>query len=402
MPRCGRCLALLRGQRVEPQVGCPAVSPDDDRKPRRPGTSRPLAPPRPSKGAAHRQQAQRGRHGAGGDRANRKGSRPPSASASSVAPDGSRATARGSSACWRPTPAPSRSPTGSSRRGSTARPRASRSTCAPTACSRTTPRRSSRSGPTCATCSRRRCDRAASSTPTTSRRVRSTLALDRFLASVQPVHEFGKLGALVFPFPSYFAAVDQGRSTTSRGCVSGPATCRSRSSSAIATGSTRKHRDATMAFLTEHRLSYVVRRRAAGLPDLAAATRGRHHRHRVRAVPRTQRRRVGTRRRHRRRPHPLRLPPRRPRALGQSARQARRNREVGARALHHRPRRRRGARRPAPRPGAHRGTRARASAHRLAATSADEARPAGSVEPVTVDQGGTAWACRAGSGSSTR
>src|SRR5262245_43411076 len=29
------------------------------------------------------------------------------------------------------------------------------------------------------------------------------LALDRMLASVRPVHEFGKLGALVFPFPSY-------------------------------------------------------------------------------------------------------------------------------------------------------------------------------------------------------
>ena len=30
------------------------------------------------------------------------------------------------------------------------------------------------------------------------------LALDRFVASLQPVHEFGKLGAVVLPFPSYF------------------------------------------------------------------------------------------------------------------------------------------------------------------------------------------------------
>ena len=30
------------------------------------------------------------------------------------------------------------------------------------------------------------------------------LALDRFLASLAPVQEFGKLGTIVFPFPSYF------------------------------------------------------------------------------------------------------------------------------------------------------------------------------------------------------
>jgi uncharacterized protein YecE (DUF72 family) len=30
------------------------------------------------------------------------------------------------------------------------------------------------------------------------------LALDRFFALLRPVHEFGKLGAIVFPFPSYF------------------------------------------------------------------------------------------------------------------------------------------------------------------------------------------------------
>ena len=180
------------------------MSPDDDRKrdgrePR--GRSRRRAP---SKGAAHHQQAQRGRHGAGGDRANRK--RVPPAIRIGVAVEPAEVADR--SRQFRVLEADAgtraRSPTGSSRRGSTALPRDSPSTCASTACSRITPRRSSRSwaevrdaalavGAIAAPAVRRRPPGAA-----------LDLALDRFLASVQPVHEFGKLGAVVFPFPSYF------------------------------------------------------------------------------------------------------------------------------------------------------------------------------------------------------
>ena len=98
----------------------------------------------------------------------------------------------------------SRSPSGWSVRGSTARPRTWCSTSVPIGCSPTTRRRSSRSGPRCATRSRPRCANSASSTPTTCPARSLDAALDRFLASIASVREFGKLGAVVFPFPSYF------------------------------------------------------------------------------------------------------------------------------------------------------------------------------------------------------
>ena len=132
-------------------------------------------------------------------------------------------------------------------------------------------------------------------------------ALDRFLASIAPVHEFGKLGAVVFPFPSYFVpgaerarlprvAARAQRRPPDRGRAAPPRLGR-RASTA-----TRRWQ-----FLTEHRLALRVRRRAAGLRQLAPAAVGRDHRHRVRPLPRPQRRRVGARRRHRRRPVRVRL-----------------------------------------------------------------------------------------------
>jgi uncharacterized protein YecE (DUF72 family) len=82
------------------------------------------------------------------------------------------------------------------------------------------------------------------------------LALDRFLASVAPLREYGKLGALVFAFPSYFTpgqrALDylewlRGRS----GDV--PIAIELRHRDWVA----GKQREATLEFLRDHQLGYV-------------------------------------------------------------------------------------------------------------------------------------------------
>ena len=101
------------------------------------------------------------------------------------------------------------------------------------------------------------------------------LALDRFVASLQPVHEFGKLGAVVFPFPSYFAP-----STRSLDYL---AWLRERAGDLPLAVELRnrewldtEHRDATMKFFEEHRLSYVCVDVPPGfpssLPPLTVAT----------------------------------------------------------------------------------------------------------------------------------
>jgi uncharacterized protein YecE (DUF72 family) len=81
-------------------------------------------------------------------------------------------------------------------------------------------------------------------------------ALDRFLASIASVREFGKLGAVVFPFPSYFTpgirSLDylewlRGRSGDL------PIAVELRHRDWVA----GKQREATMEFLTEHQLAYV-------------------------------------------------------------------------------------------------------------------------------------------------
>ena len=100
-------------------------------------------------------------------------------------------------------------------------------------------------------------------------------ALDRFLASIAPVREFGKLGALVFPFPSYFTpgprALDylewlRGRSGDL------PIAIELRHRDWVA----GKQRDATMAFLSEHQLAYVCVDVPSGFdssqPPLSVAT----------------------------------------------------------------------------------------------------------------------------------
>jgi uncharacterized protein YecE (DUF72 family) len=101
------------------------------------------------------------------------------------------------------------------------------------------------------------------------------LALDRFYASLQPVSEFGKLGAVVFPFPSYFQPSPRaleylGWLRERAGAI--PLAVEVRNREWVDT----KHRDATMAFFEEHRLSYVSVDVPPGfpnsLPPLSVAT----------------------------------------------------------------------------------------------------------------------------------
>lgn len=101
------------------------------------------------------------------------------------------------------------------------------------------------------------------------------LALDRFLASVAPLREYGRLGTLVFPFPSYFTpgprALDylewlRGRS----GDV--PIAVELRHRDWVA----GKQREATMEFLRAHQLGYVCVDVPSGFdsssPPLSVAT----------------------------------------------------------------------------------------------------------------------------------
>ena len=100
-------------------------------------------------------------------------------------------------------------------------------------------------------------------------------ALDRFVASISTLRESGKLGAVVFPFPSYFTpgprALDylewlRGRTGDL------PIAIELRHRDWVA----GKQREATMAFLSEHRLAYVCVDVPSGfdssLPPLTVAT----------------------------------------------------------------------------------------------------------------------------------
>jgi uncharacterized protein YecE (DUF72 family) len=100
-------------------------------------------------------------------------------------------------------------------------------------------------------------------------------ALDRFFASLEPLREFGKLGAVVFPFPSYFAPSTRasdylGWLRERAGDI--PLAIEVRNRDWVA----GKQRDATMSFFEEHRLAYVSVDVPPGcpnsLPPLAVAT----------------------------------------------------------------------------------------------------------------------------------
>jgi uncharacterized protein YecE (DUF72 family) len=101
------------------------------------------------------------------------------------------------------------------------------------------------------------------------------VALDRVLASVAPLHEFGRLGALVFPFPSYFVpgtkALDYLEWLRAR-AGDLPIAVELRHRDWVDT----KSRDETMAFLSAQQLSYVCvdapPNFPTSLPPLAVAT----------------------------------------------------------------------------------------------------------------------------------
>jgi len=101
------------------------------------------------------------------------------------------------------------------------------------------------------------------------------LALDRFLASVAPLREYGKLGALVFPFPSYFTPGTRSLDylewlRVRSGDV--PIAVELRHKDWVA----GKQREATMDFLREHQLGYVCVDVPSGFdsssPPLSVAT----------------------------------------------------------------------------------------------------------------------------------
>ncbi|MET0421984.1 MAG: DUF72 domain-containing protein [Acidimicrobiia bacterium] len=101
------------------------------------------------------------------------------------------------------------------------------------------------------------------------------VALDRVLASVAPLQEFHRLGALVFPFPSYFVpgtkALDYLEWLRAR-AGDLPVAVELRHRDWVET----KRRDETMAFLTAQQLSYVCvdvpPNFPTSLPPLAAST----------------------------------------------------------------------------------------------------------------------------------
>lgn len=100
-------------------------------------------------------------------------------------------------------------------------------------------------------------------------------ALDRFVAQVAPLQEFGKLGAIIFQFPSYFAPSAKARDYLvwlRERCGELRVAVELRRREWLDT----KHRDETLAFLEEHGIVYVCVDAPQGVetsvPPLAAAT----------------------------------------------------------------------------------------------------------------------------------
>jgi uncharacterized protein YecE (DUF72 family) len=99
--------------------------------------------------------------------------------------------------------------------------------------------------------------------------------LDRFVAQIRPLYEFDKLGCIVFQFPSYFtpgpAALDYLVWLREK-CGDLPLAIELRRREWVDT----KHREETLAFLAEHRLSYVCVDAPQGIdtsvPPIAEAT----------------------------------------------------------------------------------------------------------------------------------
>ena len=99
--------------------------------------------------------------------------------------------------------------------------------------------------------------------------------LDRFVAQIKPLYEFDKLGTVIFQFPSYFTpspkSLDYLVWLRDR-CGDLPLAIELRRREWVDT----KHREETLAFLEEHRLTYVCVDAPQGtdtsVPPVAAAT----------------------------------------------------------------------------------------------------------------------------------
>ncbi|GMU77500.1 MAG: hypothetical protein AMXMBFR46_03000 [Acidimicrobiia bacterium] len=99
--------------------------------------------------------------------------------------------------------------------------------------------------------------------------------LDRFVAQIKPLFEFDKLGTVVFQFPSYFSPSPKSLDYLvwlRERCGDLPVAVELRRRDWVDT----KHRDATLAFLQDHRLAYVCVDAPQGtdtsVPPVAAAT----------------------------------------------------------------------------------------------------------------------------------
>jgi uncharacterized protein YecE (DUF72 family) len=100
-------------------------------------------------------------------------------------------------------------------------------------------------------------------------------ALDRFVASIAPLQEFSKLGAVIFQFPSYFTPSSKSRDYLvwlRERCGDLRLAIELRRREWLNT----KHRDETLSFLEEHKLIYVCVDAPQGVdtsvPPIAPAT----------------------------------------------------------------------------------------------------------------------------------
>lgn len=99
--------------------------------------------------------------------------------------------------------------------------------------------------------------------------------LDRFVAQIGPLHEFDRLGAVIFQFPSYFTPSSRSRDYLiwlRERCGDLPLAVELRRREWVDT----KHREDTLSFLEQHRLAYVCVDAPQGtdtaVPPIAAAT----------------------------------------------------------------------------------------------------------------------------------
>lgn len=98
---------------------------------------------------------------------------------------------------------------------------------------------------------------------------------DRFLSALEPLHETGKLGLLLFQFPVWFPPGERNRKHILRArdrCAPMPICVEFRNAAWM----DDEHRDATLAFMSEHRIPYVgvdmPQGHRSSMPPILAAT----------------------------------------------------------------------------------------------------------------------------------